>query len=103
MRLERVGAGDNFFSLGGHSLLAAQVRSRIQQAEGVDLPLAAIFEDQTNPDRRESVGTQRERFAGIIARTPVGEIGAYGASGPVAPSMLIPHNAPKAARQFDSW
>lgn len=47
LRVDRVGASDNFFSLGGHSLLAAQVRSRIQSALEVDLPLGAIFEDQT--------------------------------------------------------
>ena len=47
LRVDRIGAGDNFFSLGGHSLLAAQVRSRIQSTVGVDLPLTAIFEDQT--------------------------------------------------------
>src|SRR5262249_50278408 len=47
LRVDRIGAGDNFFSLGGHSLLAAQVRSRIQSAMGVELSLGAIFEDQT--------------------------------------------------------
>ncbi|XXF74928.1 amino acid adenylation domain-containing protein [Myxococcaceae bacterium GXIMD 01537] len=47
--LERrpIGAEDNFFDLGGHSLLAAQVMSRVRRAFGVDVPLAAIFEQPT--------------------------------------------------------
>ncbi len=48
--VERVSAGDNFFELGGHSLLAAQVRSRIHQRLGIDLPLDALFDDQTLAD-----------------------------------------------------
>ena len=47
LRVDRVGAGDNFFALGGHSLLAVQVQSRIRNAFGVNLALAALFEDQT--------------------------------------------------------
>ena len=48
--IEQIGAADNFFELGGHSLLAAQVRSRIHQQLGVELPLEALFEDQTLSD-----------------------------------------------------
>jgi amino acid adenylation domain-containing protein len=47
LRVDRAGASDNFFALGGHSLLAAQVRARIQGTLGVEIPLAALFEDQT--------------------------------------------------------
>ncbi len=47
LHLDRIGAGDNFFSLGGHSLLAAQLRSQIQLQLGVELPLEALFENQT--------------------------------------------------------
>ena len=47
LHLDRIGAGDNFFSLGGHSLLAAQLRSQIQLQLGVELPLEELFENQT--------------------------------------------------------
>jgi acyl carrier protein len=45
--VEHIGAGDNFFALGGHSLLVAQVRARIHQALGIELPLDTLFDDQT--------------------------------------------------------
>jgi hypothetical protein len=38
-----VGIHDDFFDLGGHSLLGTQLISRINDAIGCDLPLAALF------------------------------------------------------------
>jgi amino acid adenylation domain-containing protein len=47
LKLERMGATDNFFDLGGHSLLAGQMMGRVARAFGVSLPIKAIFEAPT--------------------------------------------------------
>lgn len=59
--IEQIGAGDNFFALGGHSLLAAQVRALIHHQLGVELPLEALFEDQTLSDLARRI----ERETGV--------------------------------------
>ncbi len=47
LRVERVGANDNFFLLGGHSLLGTQLLTRISESFGVELSLLTIFDHPT--------------------------------------------------------
>jgi amino acid adenylation domain-containing protein len=47
LKLDRVGARDNFFEAGGHSLLATQVISRVRNTYGVEIGLGSIFEEPT--------------------------------------------------------
>jgi Cys-tRNA(Pro) deacylase len=45
--IERVGRDDVFFELGGQSLRSLQVRARLVEAFGVEIPLREIFRTQT--------------------------------------------------------
>jgi acyl carrier protein len=47
LKLERVGAYDNFFLLGGHSLMATQVIHRINRAFKLNLPVRTMFDEPT--------------------------------------------------------
>jgi amino acid adenylation domain-containing protein len=47
LRVDRVGADDDFFDLGGHSLLAVKMLARLQETLGVAIPLAHLFDAST--------------------------------------------------------
>ena len=44
LRIDRIGANDNFFESGGHSLLAMQLARRIRERFGVELPLQNVLQ-----------------------------------------------------------
>ncbi len=47
LKLEHVGAEDNFFLLGGHSLLGTQLVLRAREAFAIELTLRDLFQAQT--------------------------------------------------------
>ncbi len=55
LKVERVGRHDNFFELGGHSLLAVQLISRLREALGIEVPLAALFAHPMLVDFADSI------------------------------------------------
>ncbi|GAA2736441.1 amino acid adenylation domain-containing protein [Actinocorallia aurantiaca] len=56
LRVDRIGARDDFFDLGGNSLLATRVASALRENLGVELPLRVMFEETTVAAQAEAVG-----------------------------------------------
>jgi enterobactin synthetase component F len=64
LRVEGVGAEDDFFALGGHSLLAVELILRVREHFGWDPGLGALFEHPTV-----------ERLAALVEEKPVSDSG----------------------------
>jgi aryl carrier-like protein len=47
LRVEQIGADDNFFDFGGHSLQVVQVQNRLRETVGVDVPILQLFQHPT--------------------------------------------------------
>jgi amino acid adenylation domain-containing protein len=78
----RIGVRDNFFALGGHSLVAVQVRSRLRETLGVDLPLPQVFEAATVEQLAERV--ERARGGQARLQAPPLTAAAHGAGAPLS-------------------
>jgi amino acid adenylation domain-containing protein len=64
-----IGRADRFFDLGGHSLLASRVGARVREAFGVELPLAAFFEEPTLAGLARRI--EQARGAGLADTEPI--------------------------------
>ncbi|MFG2169734.1 amino acid adenylation domain-containing protein, partial [Micromonospora chersina] len=63
---DRIGATDNFFDLGGHSLLATRAIGRIRTTLGINLPLAALFDQPTIRTLANLIDTETNTSAAPI-------------------------------------
>jgi amino acid adenylation domain-containing protein len=68
LQLDRVGSRDNFFELGGHSLRLFQVRNRMREAFGRDIPTTALLQHPTVRALAAYVGNT-EQAAGTMEKS----------------------------------
>lgn len=61
LQVDKVGVQDSFFELGGHSLLATAIRTRIQEALGLTIPLRVFFEGETLERLAQEIDALREQ------------------------------------------
>jgi amino acid adenylation domain-containing protein len=57
LRVDKIGAHDNFFLLGGHSLLGTQLIARVNETFGVELPLLQLFDHPTLAEMSGAIET----------------------------------------------
>jgi acyl carrier protein len=58
LRVEQIGADDNFFDFGGHSLQVVQVQNRLRETLGVDVPVLKLFQFPTIRALARFIGEQ---------------------------------------------
>lgn len=73
MKLEKIGAADNFFDLGGHSLMATQIISRVRECFQTELTLRQFFASPTVAGLAQHVeaGISAGKSANEFAIVPV--------------------------------
>ncbi len=71
--IDRIGVEDDFFALGGDSLMAMQLMARVREAFGVEIPMAALFEQPTVEGLAVAVAQRRggETSAATAADLPL--------------------------------
>jgi acyl carrier protein len=47
LKVDTIGASDNFIDLGGHSLAAMRIAARLRESLGVDIPVSVVLSDVT--------------------------------------------------------
>ena len=69
-----VGIRENFFELGGHSLLAVRLMAKIRKQFGKDLPISALFNNETVEELAKvlSEGSSAWRFSPLVPIQPQG-------------------------------
>jgi amino acid adenylation domain-containing protein len=70
---EKVGLEDNFFDLGGHSLLLVQVRGKLSETLGRDLPVLELFKYPTVSTLAARMSEQSESDA-VSRSNPAGQL-----------------------------
>lgn len=95
LQLDAFGIDDHFFDLGGHSLTLTQVRSRIRERFGVELPLADLFTHLSIADLAAHLDRQQQGTAAEAAIAPVPRDGPLPASLSQRRMWVIQHFHPE--------
>src|SRR6185312_10122800 len=72
LRVERVGRNDNFVELGGYSMLALDLRSRIADELGTEIPLSALVAAPTVARLAQWIAGQARRDSLVLIREGTG-------------------------------
>lgn len=73
MPVQRVSVTDNFFELGGHSLLGVRIMSKVNQAFGTQLQVAALLSTQTIAKLALLIDASEEQAMGLVVPIAVSE------------------------------